>query len=95
MAYNWSKFPKKDKLSHSKVLSEQRYEIRKSFHDAKSKDEAKYLEWALNTAFYGQGRNIKSNQDNMSEAEQNYYNELVQAIDIILEEKFRSKVKLN
>lgn len=95
MAYNWSQFPKHDKLNHNQALADQRDRIKREFAASKNKAFALDIENALNELYYGNGRNIKAGYENLSKTEQMYYDKVVEAADRILQEKFNSYVGLN
>lgn len=95
MSYNWSQFPKHDKLNHNQALADQRDSIKRAFATSKDKAFALDVETALNELYYGNGRNTKAGYENLSEKEQQYYDNVVKAADQILQEKFNSHVALN
>lgn len=95
MSYNWSQFPKHDKLNHNQALADQRDSIKRAFATSKDKAFALDVENALNELYYGNGKNTKTGYENLSEKEQQYYDNVVKAADQILQEKFNSHVALN
>lgn len=95
MSYNWSQFPKHDKLNHNQALADQRDSIKRAFAASKDKAFALDVENALNELYYGNGKNTKTGYENLSEKEQQYYDNVVKAADQILQEKFNSHVALN
>lgn len=95
MSYNWSQFPKHDKLNHNQALADQRDSIKRAFATSKDKAFALDVETALNELYYGNGKNTKAGYENLSEKEQQYYDNVVKAADQILQEKFNSHVALN
>ena len=95
MSYNWSQFPKHDKLNHNQALADQRDSIKRAFATSKDKAFALDVENALNELYYGNGKNTKTGYENLFEKEQQYYDNVVKAADQILQEKFNSHVALN
>ena len=95
MAYNWSQFPKHDKLNHNQALADQRDRIKREFAASKDKAFALDVENALNELYYGNGRNMKAGYNDLSKYEREYYDKVTAAADKILQEKFNSHVTLN
>lgn len=87
MAYNWSKFPKHDNLSHTQAIFQQKNTILRSFKNSKSKADALNLEKFLNQMYYN-GKNTKSGLQNFSTQEQNKMKKIEKVLDEMLKQQF-------
>lgn len=87
MAYNWSKFPKHDKLSHTQAIIQQKNNIIRSFKNSKSKADALKLETFLNQMYYN-GKNTQSGLKNFSTQEQNKMKKIEKVLNEMLKRQF-------